>query len=828
METFCSTRWKTADQHDPLASLRNGSSIGQMAINFHAFPAGSLVGVDFRTLSLAGSDFSGQDLTCARFHLSMLGRPTFCSGTFCVSTDEQMRAQGLDEGYIQRSKSNRSGPGNGFGQLHSSASFVGAKLDHTDFSDAILDGADFSYASLSCASFAGTDLTHALLPYPVDISATSPCRTDFGHRARLTLLEIRTIGIGTPSHTNWPLVSFNDVQVAREGAAPVPFAHLDMSGAQLEGSDLDGLNFTASNLCHADLHGAHLNRADLSEIIGAGADFSSAQLRSSSITHAQLYVTGQGTSSDHSDPATSCPWHRSPSDLKTTETSFEGARLDDAQLTGARLDHASFRFAVLTGANLNSVSLRGAHFSSNEALDPASVVNASFEQADFSEAGVSAVDFSGDDLMGAKFTRDTLRGTSFAGARLTSADFTEATLDNVNFRSAQLFAVKFTGTLFTRPTAGETGAGSNLSCTRLGGADFTNARLDYANLADAAMPTADDCCRTADGVTCGFTPQNGAVYHETILPRTTSGSITCPNGDHGPCLDLQWKVSNWTSANCSADGQPTRLWSRPACRAAPSSNGDSSDGLAFADPALRRCILSQLHKRGTITQDDADGITSLDCPAMEIASTQGIEQLRNLTSLKLVGNRLGTFSVAAHGLPRLVTLDVTANQLTSLSLLRLPRLQNLYAARNQLQDVLFFEPASPHLQLLDLSSNQLTKLDLTQFRSLQFAYLSNNRLSSVVDGAQAPLAALTHLSELTLDQNLLDTVGDVTGMLESDRSSAGKLSTLTLSCNPHFQCSTLGSNDGTRYHTLSNTGCVKRSDPSAHPWIFLDKPDCGQ
>ena len=273
-------------------------------------------------------------------------------------------------------RANRAGPGRGTRSLHSGASFVDTKLDHADFSEAILDGTDFSYSALRCTNFAGADVSHSVLLYPVNVSPAPGCRTNFGDNARLTQLEIRTIGIGTPNRINWPLVNFNNVQVARLDNTAVSFDHLDMSKAQLARADLDGLSFTASNLSGAVLHQARLNHADFSESADDGADFSGADLESANFNCAQLYGSGQWKSGNS---ASVCSTHYNLSGAITNaETNFDNARLKDAQFSGAMLDHARFRFATMTRANFNGASLRGSHMSSDNYLEPAKVVNASF------------------------------------------------------------------------------------------------------------------------------------------------------------------------------------------------------------------------------------------------------------------------------------------------------------------------------------------------------------------------------------------------------------------------------------------------------------------
>ena len=94
MKSYCSARWADADRHDILGPLHNDQFRTQIVMNFHAYPAGSLVGADFTMVDAAGSDFSGQDLTCARFHHANLGRPTYCSPQTCAPTDEELRKMG--------------------------------------------------------------------------------------------------------------------------------------------------------------------------------------------------------------------------------------------------------------------------------------------------------------------------------------------------------------------------------------------------------------------------------------------------------------------------------------------------------------------------------------------------------------------------------------------------------------------------------------------------------------------------------------------------------------------------------------------------------------
>jgi len=134
-------------------------------------------------------------------------------------------------------------------------------------------------------------------------------------------------------------------------------------------------------------------------------------------------------------------WARQ-SAIHAEETSFEHARLEDAQLSFAHLKGGFFNEAHLENADLGGASL---------------------EEAFFTQAHLENADLGGASLEGAYFRLAQMRSASLSGAHLERADFGSAWLEKVDFSGAHL-------------------QGARLYGTHLEGADLSEAHLEGAEL----------------------------------------------------------------------------------------------------------------------------------------------------------------------------------------------------------------------------------------------------------------------------------------------------------------------------------------------------------
>jgi hypothetical protein len=135
----------------------------------------------------------------------------------------------------------------------------------------------------------------------------------------------------------------------------------DLSGANLDGAELQFANLTDANLCEAMLTIGHLSHANLTK-----ADFS--------------YATLTGTNFSFS---------------KLVGAKFEYANLKKARLRGANLDAANLSHATLNHAYLANTRLNGAEMTDAE-LEGTTLVNVDLSTA----AGLETVNHKGPSSIG--------------------------------------------------------------------------------------------------------------------------------------------------------------------------------------------------------------------------------------------------------------------------------------------------------------------------------------------------------------------------------------------------------------------------------------------
>ncbi|BDV40333.1 hypothetical protein DSM21852_35860 [Methylocystis bryophila] len=745
--------------------------------NFSADPAGSLVGANFKGAKLSGAVFAGQDLTNASFESAKL--------------DPSIRP----------------------------VDFTSSKLANTCFIGAVLDETDFTYADITCADFSYTSLMKATFGPIQNIHAGGNCRTKFVGAT----LDVHLISNDASGRSNWSQSDFTAANFQNLSPSTFNLRGKDITGAILKLTSFIGIDMTGANLTDVDFSKAVLTKAKLDQTAINGAKFYNAQAGSATFICAQAYGNSGGKKLPDNTP---CPPAPTSSDsLKPVDFTFAG--LSNATFTAATLDHAIFAGANLNTGTLPNSSLVQANLQATDTPDgpsgPANVQFALFSNTDFTNAQLGSVVFSGGVLTSAIFDNTTLNGTTFNSAIMPDASFITATLQSVDFSGANLQAAKFNGVRVHAPSGG--GFAAHFTCAQLGGANFKDAVIAAADFGNAVMPADSDCCPASKGGQpwCGVVDATQQTYGPVTFPILNSPS-TCPNGDTGQCMGDQWRLSgNWVTRGCNPNKVPQTMWSKPNC------GGKPGDIVVFKDPNLKRCILATLPGQTEVLVASAQQIIQVDCPNLGISDLGGLENFISLTRLNLSGNELTFFNLSfvsggSTVASNLQSLDLSGNKLTTLDLTNHPNLISLEASNNQLGAILLNANAAP--VYISASHNKLAAFDLSIQTSLAYADFSYNNLSSVLDDYNHDLSNLTGLSYLDLSHNALKTIGSINSLAYNKvAGTGGSLRSLSLACNPDFQCSDLGIYDGTNYPAASTSLCSAYSTTTGK-WTPLRNPSC--
>jgi uncharacterized protein YjbI with pentapeptide repeats len=194
----------------------------------------------------------------------------------------------------------------------------------------------------------------------------------------------------------------------------------NLSGAQLLGAELRGVNFYGVILGEGNLREADLRGADLSEANLKGADLRGADLSGAKLREADLHEANLGGAS------------------------INRANLNAAYLRGADLSEANLYDANLTGAELSETHLRLAHLNAAN-LFLARLREANLWRADLGGAFLSGADLYGADLIEANLRGVNLRDVDLRGANLRGADLSESKLVKTDFQEADLTGCRIYG-----------------------------------------------------------------------------------------------------------------------------------------------------------------------------------------------------------------------------------------------------------------------------------------------------------------------------------------------------------------------------------------------
>lgn len=267
---------------------------------------------------------------------------------------------------------------------------------------------------------------------------------------------------------------------------PLPFTLI------LDQTDLSGINFRGAILSHASFKYSRFYGAGADEHLGTFddwiADLSGANLQDSNLSGALLQnvdIIRTNLIRAKLNQANLKGARLNGSNLSSTEligASLERAVLENAKLTGADLDEANLEWANLSGARMVQVKAVAAKFKFAD-LSKTEWQGADLSGADLSNTKLENADLNGTKLTGANLSNAVLRNVSLRNADLTLVDFRGATLTEVDFKGA-IFAdsqISVEETSTEREFLRKSPAGSTSAL--LSGVDFTNAKnLDVNQL----------------------------------------------------------------------------------------------------------------------------------------------------------------------------------------------------------------------------------------------------------------------------------------------------------------------------------------------------------
>ena len=191
------------------------------------------------------------------------------------------------------------------------------------------------------------------------------------------------------------------------------------------------------------------------------------------------------------------------------------------------------------------------------------------------------------------------------------------------------------------------------------------------------------------------------------------------------------------------------------------------------DAGFSACLnktLGVANPAAPLTQTQLQGLTSVTCTSMAIASIDGAQYLTNLMTLVLDQNQISNLSPLS-GLTKLVYLSLKGNRVSDISPLSgLKNLGLLYLTSNQIS-VISTLSVLTNLTTLELGDNQISDITkLSGLTRLTWLNLSSNPISNV-----SPLSGLTNLTYLVLGNNKVSNIGPLSGLTN--------LTTLSLSGN---------------------------------------------
>lgn len=383
---------------------------------------------------IGSCDFGGANLTGAQFNWTNVGQGTIFGGP--APTPPANLSNTSWGGVLVVDDTIATG-------LIEDATFANATLAGAKLSGVQLNGVDLRGADLSGANFTASGTL--VIGGPVQTQCTLcdfSVEPSTGNATNFTNAILSTAGVN-------PLLidSTSDLSGAHLQGAQLPgmvlsgmsFTGADLGSANLDGAQLDGADLRRASLNEATLDRAVLDDAELGGATFAGASFAQASLKRVNLYAQDLHgLTFSGASMigailDYADlegadlsgavfgvpegsteePASMIAVYMPNVDL--TGADLRGVDLTEAHLygdlsqtslNGALLDNATLVNAICSGAQFTQASLSGA------VLDGAQLVNCGFTGADLSDASLDTTYLQGADFSGA---------ATVAGIRLSNA-----------------------------------------------------------------------------------------------------------------------------------------------------------------------------------------------------------------------------------------------------------------------------------------------------------------------------------------------------------------------------------------------------------------------
>ncbi len=164
----------------------------------------------------------------------------------------------------------------------------------------------------------------------------------------------------------------------------------------------------------------------------------------------------------------------------------------------------------------------------------------------------------------------------------------------------------------------------------------------------------------------------------------------------------------------------------------------------FPDANFRQYLMDNFPDKGftalddTISSDNINTITSINCQSKNISNLKGIEYFTNLNYLNCSRNRLSSLNLS--GCTALKNLYCNNNSLSTLNVSNCAALTTLHCYSNYLNSLDVSNLTS--LTSLYCYSNQLTSLDVSNLSKLNYLYCNNNQLTSLDVSRNSSLLSL--------------------------------------------------------------------------------------
>lgn len=295
-------------------------------------------------------------------------------------------------------------------------------------------------------------------------------------------------------------------------------------GLLISRSELNGADFSHSNLSHATLHCSHLKKAEVGGASFNGALFNTVDLHAAR-THAHASVNFDGAmlfKCNLNSIEFDNPYFRFSRLIKSnldnttlTLPKFHKSLIDDCSVKGLHLDGANGSYIKIKWTNIKDISIGGIDnlqklevdgFVYNDNKNLSKIIRdnwVSIPRFDYTDAQKSMMSALHDknqasidrlctkvprpgkqfDLMGMDLSNMDLSGLSLKGINFTGSNFTGSTLIGTDFSNSTL-----DGAIFNSATQKHLDCSDiKLNKTSMRNTRFTHLNMEYANVKDAVM-----------------------------------------------------------------------------------------------------------------------------------------------------------------------------------------------------------------------------------------------------------------------------------------------------------------------------------------------------